>query len=206
MLQCMRIAVVVACAAMAGCGYQMSLHAGPRVDAEGRVGVEFGATMGAAVFPNKNARRTGAIVASVEGAPYVTTDSDCHACTTARGAPMSTSSKVQGRAAVRGMLEWVEEANTAEARYVRAPGVARRFGAYLGVDMDEDERLGLVGVTAGVSPWVWGFHGRASDHWLALGVRLASELIPGETDGHRVVVRALVQADVVFRDSRSSSP
>ena len=58
----------------------------------------------------------------------------------------------------------------------------------------------LVGVTAGWSPWVWGYHGIHSEQWFALGVRLATELIPGETDGHRVVVRGLLQADIVYRE------
>lgn len=188
--------------ALTGCGYQMSVHAGPRTDLEGRVGVEVGMTMGAAVF-RTGAQRTSAVVASIEGAPYVTTgDSDCHTCTTARGTTMPSLDS-RGRAAIRGMLEWVTEARTDErGRYVRAPGIARRFGVYGGVDMDEHERLGLVGVTAGVSPWVLTFSGRVSEQWLSLGARLATELIPGETGGHRVVVRALLQADVVYQEPR----
>jgi hypothetical protein len=196
-----RIAIA-ALFALTSCAYQMSVQAGPRIDAEGRVGVEFGMTLGPAAIA---ARPTGALVASAETGGYIATTDGCDPCATARRTSISAPAKTQQRVLVRGMLEWLALPGATEPRYVRADGPMYRVGAYGGADLDRTSAYGVVGVTAGVSPWVLRYHGTGkrgivADNWLALGVRVATEVLPGQTDGHRVVVRALLQADSVYRE------
>jgi len=179
---------------LAGC-WQMTVYVGPRMDADGVVGLEVGASMGGAapvgrsaittsidssgVYPDKHrARAAAARLAMEEQQPVA---------------------KQQLNGMIRGVVEWTESPVGSD-RFVRTSGLGWRAGVYGGVAVQEDQSLRpLVGVQAALSPLVWGLDDAWSKQFIALGVQLGTEAVPG---ADIFVMRAALTCDMQFLPRR----
>jgi hypothetical protein len=174
-----------------GC-WQMTFYVGPRMDAEGVVGIELGASMG--------------VAAPIEGSA-IATSIDSSSSVYPRKQPPATAARSimepPGNQPLVGMIRGVVEftdAPVASERFVRTPGLGWRAGFYGGVAVQEDRALRpLVGVQAALSPFVWGLDDAASKQFIAFGVQLGTEAVPGDDV---FVMRAALTCDMQFLPRR----
>jgi hypothetical protein len=175
---------------LAGC-WQMTVYVGPRMDADGVVGLEVGASMGAAAPVGR-----GAIAASIDSSGLYRTN-EAPDARVARKEQAVAPQQLNGM--IRGVVEW-SEAPAASDRFYRTSGIGWRAGVYGGVAFQEDRALRpLVGVQAAVSPLVWGLDDAWSKQFIALGVQLGTEAIPG---ADVFVMRAALTCDMQFLPRR----
>jgi hypothetical protein len=177
----MRVVFVLVAVALAGC-WQQTIYAGPRLDGNGIVAWEVGASYGGSA-----PIATGALTASVDS-------SGLYAAREERAVARKMSSTPEPgapRGMVRGILEWGEW----------YPGFAWRAGMYGGAAFDDHQRaVGVIGCQATLSPLVWwGRNDAASSQHAALGLQIGTEAIPVQDV---FVVRAALAIELQFLPKR----